>query len=114
MHLAAIEGPDPGHTIELGASGRSIPAGPWVVVGRGILADCQISDPSMSRRHFRARSGRTWWGRNGVWVEHQGRLRHLSLGRRWRSGSTLFEVRTDGPTPRIAARDFTRIVPVFV
>lgn len=104
VHVAVIQGPDIGHVIDLGACGSTVPQGPWVVIGRGVSADYQILDSSFSRYHCRFRAGINRLGQAGVWVDCLGSTHHVGIGRRWRSGSTLFEVRTDGPPPRSGPR----------
>src|SRR5690625_1828807 len=104
VHVAVIQGPDIGHVIDLGACGTTVPQGPWVVIGRGVSADYQILDSSFSRYHCRFRAGINRLGQAGVWVDCLGSTHHVGIGRRWRSGSTLFEVRTDGPPPRRGPR----------
>lgn len=112
VHLATIDGPDPGNTIELGAAGRGVaPSGP-VTVGRSEFADHQILDPRLSRHHFQAYSGTNRVGRPGAWIMIHGTQRHVAIGRRFRAGGTTFEVRTDGTPRRFPLRSLARFLPL--
>lgn len=95
VHLAVIDGPDCGHVIDLGATGRALPPGLAVTVGRGALVDQQILDPQLSRHQFRVWAGTDRLGRPGAWLAEPGRIRHLRIGGRHRVGGTTFELRTD-------------------
>src|SRR5699024_3103733 len=104
VHLAALDGPDPGHTIELGAAGRGLTPVPPVIVGRSAFADVQSADPSLSRAHCSAHAGISRWGQIGAWIQEtdQGNSparpgEHVRVGQRLRRGATTFEVRTDAP-----------------
>lgn len=132
VHLAVVDGPDPGGVIELGAAGREITPAHPVTVGRGAHADAQVGDPELSRRHFIVHAGVSRWGAAGAWLRDAGsangtrragiasalapgpraRRFHLRRGSRFRAGSSTFEVRGDSGPKAFPLTQLALVLPL--